>query len=94
MAYDPNSLNLVIPRVGSGEGGANAGQSAALFIYRSDDARSAVIAADYLSDAQDRGMQVNDVVIVVDNTAAATIHLCTALSATGGATLSARPAIP
>jgi len=77
MAYLSASLNICIPRMGEGEGGANAGEGAALFMYRSDDAFAAVEVAGYIDDGADKGMRVGDVVIVVDNGAAVTLGVVT-----------------
>lgn len=88
MAYDSNSLNLQFPRVGSAEGGANAGLSAAQFVYRSADPIATVIGAGYFSDGADKGMQLNDYVIVIDdNVPTLDIMLVTTISAAGAATV-------
>lgn len=71
MAYKSASLNVAIPRVGSGEGGNAAtppeGDSAAVYVYRSPDPIATVIAAAYIDDGADKGLQVNDIVLVVDD---------------------------
>ena len=67
MAYDTKSLNVCIPRLGAGVGGANAGKSAAIWMYVSDDDPATVIAAGYVTDGDDKGVKVNDCVIIVDD---------------------------
>jgi hypothetical protein len=88
VAYDTNSLVTLIPRMGAGEGGANAGFTGALHIYRSADAIAAVIAAGYIDDGNDKGIQVNDVVLVVDDNVP-TIDVClvTVVDAAGDVTM-------
>lgn len=83
MAYDRNSLNILVPRVGTGDGGANAGESSALWVYRSDDPPATVIAGTYLADALDLGMKVGDLCLIADNGATGTIHIVTVVAATG-----------
>lgn len=75
MAYDTNSLNVLVPRVGAAEGVADAGKSAALFCYRENNTVANIIAAGYIDDAVDKGLQVNDVVMVIDD-GTPTIDLC------------------
>lgn len=92
MAYDTKSLNLQIPRMGAAEGVADAGKSSAQFAYRSADAVATVIAAAYIDDAVDKGLQVNDVVVVIDdNLNTIDFCLCTVVDVTtnekGDATL-------
>lgn len=53
------------------------------------DAFAVISAANYISDAQDRGMRVGDVVTLTDRAGGTGIRQCTALSATGAATLGA-----
>lgn len=88
MAYESQNLNLKTPRLGAGAGGANAGNASAEWTYVSADAVAAVIAAGYISDGDDQGIQVNDHVVVID-TSGPTIDLClvTAVAADGGVTM-------
>lgn len=89
MAYDTKSLNIVgSPRMGEGEGGADAGFSSAQYCYRSADAIATVIAAGYINDGNDKGLRVNDHVVVIDD-AVPTIDLClvTVVAANGDVTL-------
>ena len=75
MAYAPGSLNQQIPRLGSGTDAASL--SSAQFVYVSDDAVATVIAAGYIDDGDDKGLRVDDVVVVIDSSAAAeTIDFC------------------
>jgi len=75
MAYAPNSLNLQIPRLGGGDDTGSL--SSAQYCYISDDAVATVIAAGYISDGDDKGLKLDDVVVVIDSTAASeTIDFC------------------
>lgn len=75
MAYNTNNLNLRAPRVGAGDDdSADAGLSSAKFGYASLDVAATVIAAGYIDDALDKGLQVNDVVEVVDLTTPLVTH--------------------
>lgn len=69
MAYDTNSLVTIFPRLGEAEGGANAGKSSAMHIYRSTDNLAAVVTAGYIDDGNDKGIRVNDIVAVIDDDA-------------------------
>lgn len=92
MAYATNSLNLQIPRVGQGEDlGATTdlnSLSAAQYVYRSADAVATVIAAGYIDDGGDKGLKVNDYVIVIDDNLGL-IDLCivTVVAANGDVTM-------
>ena len=89
MAYDTNSLVTAFPRVGSAEGGGGtAGFNSAIHIYRSADPILTVIGAGYISDGNDKGIQVNDIVLVVDDNVP-TIDVClvTVVAATGDVTM-------
>lgn len=59
--------------------------------YASTDVHTDVDASDYFSNGDDLGMQVNDVVIVTKTSATigATLHVVTAVTAAGAATVSA-----
>ncbi len=87
MAYDTNSLNVSFPRVGAGAGGANAGESSAIWTYRSADAAAAVQAAGYINDGNEKGLQVGDIVHVVQNGVAVTPSVVTVVAANGDVTL-------
>jgi hypothetical protein len=83
MAYSTSlPPKLAVPRMGGGN---------ALWIYSSEDIHTDVDAADYFSNGDALGMEVNDVVIVVKTTATigATLHVVTAVTAGGAATVSA-----
>lgn len=64
-----------------------------LWVYKSADVHTDVDAADYFSNGSALGMKVNDVVFVVKTTATVggTVHVVTAVTAGGAATVS--PAI-
>ena len=85
MAYSTtNPPNIVQPGMGEG---------AAAWIYVSADVHTDVDATDYFSNGDALGMKVNDIVMVVKNTATvgATIH--SVLSVTAGGAASIAPAI-
>ena len=86
MAYAPGSLNLDHPVMG---GGADAGSLAVQhWTYVSADAVATVIAAGYISDGDDQGVKVNDVVTVVDsNVPSIDYCLVTVVGATGLVTM-------
>lgn len=90
MAYDTNSLVTISPRLGAAEGpGDNTGgYNAAVHIYRSADAIATVIAAGYIDDGDDKKIQVNDIVLVVDDNVP-TVDLClvTVVDAAGDVTM-------
>lgn len=67
------------------------GAAPALWVYASADVHTDVDAADYFSNGAALGMRVNDVVIVVKTTATigATLHVVTAVTAGGAATVAA-----
>lgn len=90
MAYKSASLNLGIPRMGAAEGAAAdpAGLGSAMWVYRSADAVATVIAAGYINDGNDKGVQINDCVVVVDdNVPTIDVTLVTAVAANGDVTL-------
>lgn len=67
------------------------GAAPALWVYASTDVHTDVDAADYFSNGHALGMRVNDVVIVVKTSATigATLHVVTAVTSGGAATVSA-----
>ena len=79
MVYKSASLNILSPRVGTGEGAAAdpSGEGVAVWTYRSDDAFAVVEVAGYIDDGADKGMRVGDSVIVVENGAAVTLGVVT-----------------
>jgi len=92
MAYATGSLNCDFPRVGSGDDAGSL--SSAQWCYVSDDAVATVIAAAYIDDAFDKGLKVDDRVVVIDSTGSSeTIDYClvtvvdTSTNASGDATL-------
>jgi len=92
MAFKPASLQVRLPRVGTGEGGNDpavpAGDSFALFSYRSPDAIATVIAAGYITNGPDYGLAVNDVILVVDdNLGTVDMTRVSAIAANGDVTL-------
>lgn len=89
MAYNPNNLNVARPRLGAGDDDTgDAGLSAALFCYVSTDVEATVIAAGYVDDGNDKGVQVNDVFEIVDITTPLITHaVVTVVAANGDVTL-------
>lgn len=67
------------------------GAAPALWVYASTDVHTDVDATDYFSNGDALGMRVNDVVIVVKTSATigATLHVVTAVTSGGAATVSA-----
>jgi hypothetical protein len=85
MAYaTTNPPIMIAPRIGSG---------LALWLYSSADVHTDVDAADYISNGDALGMKVGDFVLVGKTTATigATVHVVSAVTAGGAATLA--PAI-
>lgn len=83
MAYSTSTPpQLAVPSMGDG---------VAMWLYASTDVHTDVDAADYFSNGDDLGMKVNDVVIVVKTTATigATLHVVSAVTAGGAATVTA-----
>ena len=72
--------------------GQRVGGAAALWMYQSADVHTDVDAADYFSNGDALGMQVGDVVLSVetDNSYALSMHVVTAVTAGGAATVSGR----
>ncbi len=60
MAYQTKQLNLVAPNVGSNQGGS-------VWTYQNLDAdnNAAMIAAGFLADAVDKGLENGDIVIAI-----------------------------
>lgn len=67
------------------------GAAPALWVYASTDVHTDVDATDYFTNGNALGMRVNDVVIVIKTSATigATIHVVTASTAGGAATVAA-----
>ncbi|MGE4077399.1 MAG: hypothetical protein AB7F22_17725 [Reyranella sp.] len=84
MSYSTsNPPQLLVPRMG--------GSGQAVWSYVSTDVHTDVDAADYFSNGDALGMKVNDFVLVGKSTATvgATIHLVSAVTAGGAATVAA-----
>lgn len=81
MAYATTNPPICVnPRIGSGQ---------ALWLYASTDVHTDVDETDYFSNGSALGMKVNDVVIVTKTSATigATLHVVTAVTAGGAATV-------
>ncbi len=89
MAYNTNNLNVRNARLGAGDDDTgDSGLSAALFCYVSLDVNATVIAAGYVTDGGDKGLQVNDVVEIVDLTTPLVSHaVVTVVAANGDVTM-------
>ena len=68
MAYAANNLNLCAPRVGQGENLADAGWSSAMWVYRDSggDVLATMIADDFITDGDDQGLRVGDIIAFVE----------------------------
>lgn len=84
MAYVSSQWNCSVPCVGD---------QPKIWVAYGTDVHTDVDAADFVSDGDAKGMEVNDIVIYVKTTATigATVHVVTAVTAGGAATVS--PAI-
>lgn len=82
MAYVTKDLNLVAPAVGQGLGGS-------VWTYINADADTAVAmrGADFVSDGEDKGMKVNDIVLTQDDSNVGLVLVVNAISAAGAVTL-------
>lgn len=83
MAYSTTNPPAIIGNPGVGDG-------VSMWVYASADIHTDVDAADYFSNGDALGMKVNDVVVVVRTATAigATLHVVTAVTADGAATVS------
>jgi len=82
MAYSASGLRCLVPRVGT--------SGMAIWSYTSADAHTDVDATDYFASAEDYGMVVNDVIIVVDTaTPTCTIHNVASIDSDGNVTITA-----
>ena len=85
MAYNTDSLQCDLPRLGGGDDALKL--SSATFKYRSVDAAATVIAAGFISDGGDKGVKVGDLLVVLDTaTPLATVHIVTVVTAAGAVT--------
>ena len=88
MAYVSKNLATMIPRLGTGEDVADGSAVLALHSYRSSaDNVAAIIAAGYIDDGNDKGIKLNDIVIVVDDLASVDLCLVTVVTAGGDVTM-------
>ncbi len=88
MAYVSKNLITMIPRLGTGEDVADGSAATALHSYRSDaDNVATIIAAGYIDDGDDKGLKVNDTVIVIDDDTSMDLCLVTVVDAVGDVTM-------
>lgn len=88
MGYLTKNLAVMIPRLGTGEDSEDAGATLALYSYRSAaDAVGTIIGAGYIDDGVDKGLKVNDVVIVIDDEATIDLCLVTVVASNGNVTM-------
>ena len=82
MAYGTEGLRLCTSGLDEGPN---------FWFYASTDVHTDVDASDYFTDGDAKGMKVNDIVIVVktSSTIGATVHVVTAVTAGGAATVAA-----
>ena len=85
MAYAANNLNLCAPRVGEGENLANAGWSSAMWVYRDSggDNLATMSADDYITDGNDQGLRVGDIIAFVETAVDATWAIVDTIDAAG-----------
>lgn len=86
MAYSTNNLNVCFPRMGEGENLANAGYSSAMWSYRDITAGNTLAqmqAGDFITDGNDKGLRVGDIIVFIEDTVDASWALVSAISAAG-----------
>ena len=85
MAYDAKNLTCVNPRLGAGEAGANAGYTSATFHYRDTggDNLATMTANDYITDGDDQGIQVGDLIAFIETAVDAEWMIVDTVSAAG-----------
>lgn len=81
MAYSTsNPPKLLVPQVG--------GEGPQIWVYQSADDDATVNGTDYITNAEDLGLQAGDVVFVYDtNTPKVSVHYVSAIDADGNGTL-------
>ena len=88
MAYVSKNFVTMIPRLGTGEDSADASAATALHSYRSSaDNVATMINAGYIDDGNDKGIKVNDTVIVIDDGSSMDLCLVTVVAAGGDVTM-------
>jgi hypothetical protein len=88
VAYKPANLVNIVPRLGTGDNLAadDGGYSVALWSYRQitgDDALATMVADNYITDGNDRGLKVGDLVIFVEDTVDSSWKQVNTVSAAG-----------
>lgn len=86
MAFKSANLQLLIPRMGTGENAAadDGGYGVAVFSYRAltaDNTLAQMQANGFITDAADYGIRVGDVIIMVENGVDASWMLVSAITA-------------
>lgn len=86
MAYKSANLQNVIPRVGEGENLAadDGGYGVAIWTYRAitaDNTLAQMQASGFISDADDKGLKIGDIVVFVEDTVDASWGVVDAITA-------------
>ena len=86
MAYNTKNLQVLIPRLGTGDNleAEDGGYAVAIFSYRAltaDDALADMQASGFISDADDRGLKIGDIVVFVEDTVDAAWGVVDAITA-------------
>ncbi len=91
MAYKRANLTLLVPRLGTGENAAadDGGYGVALWGYRAltaDNTLAQMQAANFITDGDEVGLKVGDIIIFVENGVDASWALVSAIAANGNVT--------
>ena len=82
MAYQTGELNLVAHAVGAGQGG-----SVWTYINSDGDTAATMRGTDFVTDGEDKGMKVNDIVLTQDDSNVGLVLVANAIDADGNVTL-------
>lgn len=92
MAYKSDNLQLLIPRVGTGENTAaeNGGYGVAVWSYRAitaDNTLGNMQASGFITDADEKGLKIGDIVVFVEDTVDASWGVVSAIVASAADTI-------